>query len=91
MAVFILFRKDKYDKDRLTKIGHNGFHYQFFQDAFGNTSKVSIIGNDVISHTYGDNNRKPLKAVYGNGAQIRYEYDKEEAEKIFEAIGISLD
>ena len=66
----------EYDKDRLTKIGHNGF--QFFQDAFGNTSRVSIAGNDVISHTYEDHNGKPLKVVYGNGAQIRYEYDKEE-------------
>ena len=73
-----MFRKDEYDKDRLTKIGHNGFHYQFFQDAFGNTSKVSIAGNEVISHTYEDYNGKLLKVVYGNGAQIRYEYDKEE-------------
>jgi YD repeat-containing protein len=68
----------EYDKDRLTKIGHNGFHYQFFQDAFGNTSRVSIAGNEVISHTYEEHNGKPLKVVYGNGAQLRYEYDKEE-------------
>ena len=73
-----MFRKDKYDQDRLTKIGHNGFYYQFFHDAFGNTSRVSIAGNDVISHTYGDHNGKSLKVVYGNGVRIRYEYDKEE-------------
>ena len=71
-----MFRKDKYDKDRLTKIGHDGF--QLFHDAFGNISRVSIAGNDVISHTYGDHNGKPLKVIYGNGARIRYEYDKEE-------------
>ena len=32
----------------------------------------------MISHIYEDHNRKSLKVVYGNGAQIRYEYDKEE-------------
>jgi RHS repeat-associated protein len=67
-----------YTKDKLTSIGHNGFSYGFAYDSYGNTKSTSIAGTAVISYEYEAKNGNLLKAVYGNGDYIRYQYDSQD-------------
>ena len=67
-----------YTKDRLAGIEHNGFNYGFTYDVFGNTTAVSIAGNQVISYEYEAQNGKLLKTIYANGDEIRYTYDTQD-------------
>ena len=46
-------------------------------DAFGNVSDVSVAGKQAVRYEYEDGNGNLLKVCYGNGAYIRYEYDKQ--------------
>lgn len=48
----------------------------FNYDAFGNVSDVSVAGKQAVRYEYEDGNGNLLKVCYGNGAYIRYEYDK---------------
>ena len=64
-----------YEKDRLTKITHNGFDYTFAYDGFGNRKSVKIAGTEAVSHTYGDRNGQLLKSTYANGWEVAYTYD----------------
>lgn len=66
-----------YTDDNLTGIVHNGFAYAFNYDAFGNVSDVSVAGKQAVRYEYEDGNGNLLKVCYGNGAYIRYEYDKQ--------------
>ena len=54
-----------YDRDRLTKITHNGFDYTFAYDGFGNRKSVSIAGKAAVSHDY----------TYDAQGQLTREYD----------------
>ena len=67
-----------YEKDRLTKILHNGFAYGFGYDGFGNTTHASIAGSQIVSYEYEPGNGNLLKTTYGNGDTIRYTYDKQD-------------
>ena len=53
------------DRDRLTKITHNGFDYTFAYDGFGNRKSVSIAGKAAVSHDY----------TYDAQGQLTREYD----------------
>ena len=53
------------DRDRLTKITHNGFDYTFVYDGFGNRKSVSIAGKAAVSHDY----------TYDAQGQLTREYD----------------
>lgn len=64
-----------YDKDRLTKITHNGFDYTFAYDGFGNRKSVSIAGKAAVSHDYEAKNGNLLKSTYANGWEVAYTYD----------------
>ena len=70
-----------YTKDDLTDIGHNGFHYNFAYDIFGNMTEATIARTKVVSYVYESDNGNLLKTVYGNGDSIRYVYDKEDRVK----------
>jgi RHS repeat-associated protein len=64
-----------YDLDKLTKITHNGFDYEFTYDSFGNPLLVKVAGTTLITNDYLDNNGLLDTATYGNGAVVKYEYD----------------
>ena len=64
-----------YDRDRLTKITHNGFDYTFAYDGFGNRKSVSIAGKAAVSHDYEAKNGNLLKSTYANGWEVAYTYD----------------
>ena len=64
-----------YDRDRLTKITHNGFDYTFAYDGFGNRKSVSIAGKAAVSHDYEAKNGNLLKSIYANGWEVTYTYD----------------
>ena len=53
-----------YDRDRLTKITHNGFDYTFAYDGFGNRKSVSIAGKAAVSHDYEAKNGNLLKSTF---------------------------
>ena len=63
------------DRDRLTKITHNGFDYTFAYDGFGNRKSVSIAGKAAVSHDYEAKNGNLLKSTYANGWEVAYTYD----------------
>ena len=63
------------DRDRLTKITHNGFDYTFAYDGFGNRKSVSIAGKAAVSHDYEAKNGNILKSTYANGWEVAYTYD----------------
>ena len=65
-----------YENDKLKTIGHNGMNYNFTYDEYGNTKKVAIGNNELISHTYNSNNGTLLSSNYGNGNSIQYTYDR---------------
>ena len=67
-----------YAKDKLTAIDHNGFRYGFGYDAFGNTVSAAVAGTQVVTYIYEPNNGNLYKAVYANGAEIRYTYDAQD-------------
>jgi len=64
-----------YDLDRLTKITHNSFDYEFTYDSFGNPYQVKVAGTTLITNAYQGNNGLLDTATYGNGAVVKYEYD----------------
>jgi len=64
-----------YDLDKLTKITHNGFDYEFTYDSFGNPLLVKVAGTTLITNTYQANNGLLDYSTYGNGAVVKYEYD----------------
>jgi RHS repeat-associated protein len=64
-----------YDFDRLIKIRHNGFDYDFTYDSFGNPLQVKVAGTALITHAYLGNNGLLDSSTYGNGAVVKYEYD----------------
>ena len=64
-----------YDRDRLTKITHNGFDYTFAYDGFGNRKSVSIAGKAAVSHDYEAKNGNLLKSTYANGWEVAYTCD----------------
>ncbi len=70
-----------YTKDRLTDIGHNGFHYGFAYDPFGNLERASVAGQELVRYERSAKNGTLLKCIYGNGDMIRYEYDAQDRVK----------
>lgn len=78
-----------YDDNTLSKIKHNGYDYNFEYDDFGNTTKISIGYNNLITNTFSRNYittdgitlTSPhllTKSTYGNGDYVEYDYDKYE-------------
>ena len=65
-----------YNNDKLTKITHNGFDYNFVYDVWGNQTSVSV-GSTVLSqNTYGtgENRSRLSRTEFANGQSIEYAY-----------------
>jgi len=59
----------------LQSIVTNNNQYTFVYDAFGNRVQNSVGGCILSEYTYQENNGKLTKTTYGNGHEVRYEYD----------------
>lgn len=49
--------------------------YTFSYDGFGNPDETKVGARTLAAYTYNDNNGKLDTLVYGNGLNVRYEYD----------------
>ncbi len=67
-----------YTGDRLTDIGHNGFHYGFAYDPFGNLESAAAAGQELVRYERDTRNGNLLKCIYGNGDYIRCQYDSQD-------------
>jgi RHS repeat-associated protein len=65
----------EYVKDRLTKISHNGFSYNYLYNDFGNSSSIKVGDQTLASYQYGANNGNLDRVDYGNGDYSAYQYD----------------
>ncbi len=64
-----------YDLDKLTKIRHNGFDYEFTNNIFGSPYQVKVAGTTLITNAYLANNELLDTLTYGNGVVVKFEYD----------------
>ncbi|WP_082206913.1 hypothetical protein [Clostridium sp. BL8] len=73
-----------YENDKIKKINHNGFGYEFQYDNFGNNTVVKVKGKDpagqeatqnLITNTYEERNGNFKEATYGNGHKVSNIYD----------------
>ena len=75
-SVPILFTNGyEYLNDRLSKITHNEFDYNFEYDSLGNNTKVLAGSQPLITNAYESRYGKLLESTYGNGQKIGFEYD----------------
>ncbi len=65
-----------YENDKLAAIEHNGTNYHFEYDAYGNTTKVKVGNQVLITKTYQPNNGKLETISYGNKTENYYVYDR---------------
>lgn len=65
-----------YENDKLKKITHNGFNYEFAYDKFGNTQEIKVAGNKLVTNEYGTQNGTLNKTTYGNNQYTTFEYDR---------------
>jgi RHS repeat-associated protein len=67
--------------DKLRKITHNSFDYNFNYDEFGNMTDVSVGSQNIVhnifdtSNAYGNNTNNLLQKLFGNNKYITYTYD----------------
>ena len=65
----------RYDSgDRIDRITHNGFNYNFVYDEFGQLINIKVGTKSLISYTY-NSDYELTGNIYGNGQKITYEYD----------------
>ena len=62
-------------KGWLTGITTESTAYTMTYDAFGNTTGIKAGGVTLATYSYAANNGKMLTLQYGNGVNMRYEYD----------------
>ena len=60
----------------LESINTNSTEYRFYYDGFGNTDKVTIGGNEIVSYEYNSYNGKLHTINYKNGFSVNYVYDE---------------
>jgi RHS repeat-associated protein len=65
-----------YKNDRISKVTHNGFDYNFDYDDIGNNTKVSVGNVPLITNNYEDKTGKLLDFTYGNGQKVTNIYDE---------------
>jgi len=61
--------------DRLSKITHNGFDYEFGYTEFGLLESIKIRNQNLINYSY-NNDGFLTSESYGNGQTIDYEYNE---------------
>ncbi|WP_143318591.1 DNRLRE domain-containing protein [Clostridium sp. HBUAS56017] len=66
----------EYKNDRISKVTHNGFDYNFGYDSLGNNTNVSVGNVPLISNHYEDRTGKLLDFTYGNGQKVTNNYDE---------------
>jgi RHS repeat-associated protein len=66
-----------YTNDLLTSITHNGFSYNIAYNPFGQTTGVSVAGQNLVTNTYITSDRSYLLdyLTYGNDGRVDYTYD----------------
>ena len=64
-----------YQNDRLQKIIHNGFNYNFGYDSLGNNTTVSVGNQNLITNQYETTTGKLLNSTYGNSQVVNNIYD----------------
>lgn len=65
------------EQNRISKISNGNVDYNFIYDKFGNIEIVKINNNiSLINNNYETNNGNLVSTTYGNGNNIRYEYDE---------------
>ena len=64
-----------YENDRIKKITHNGFSYNFSYDSLGNLKSVDVEGQKLIENTYVNRTNNLLQMSYPNGGTILNSYD----------------
>ncbi|KLU74971.1 DNRLRE domain-containing protein [Clostridium botulinum] len=67
-----------YENDKIKSIGHNGFNYNFEYDAEGNTHKVNVGNQNLITNEYDEKTNNLVSSNYGNGQTTKYKYDDED-------------
>lgn len=66
-----------YDNDKITKVTHNGYSYNFEYDIWGNIAREKV-GNQIIANYYYGTeqyNKQLQKTLYENGQSVWYRYD----------------
>ena len=60
----------------LDTVTHGSKNYKYIYDDFLNIKQIKL-GNNIVfeTNTYGENNDKLVKTVYGNGNEVAYSYD----------------
>lgn len=59
----------------LSSIKTNSTEYEFYYDGFGNTDRVTIGDNEIVSYEYNSYNGKLHTINYQNGFSVNYVYD----------------
>ena len=75
--------------DRLSKITHNGFDYDFGYSEFGLLESISAGNQNLISYGY-DNQGTLTYADYGNGQSIDYRHNTDKKKIAVEQNGTTL-
>ncbi|MCL2313330.1 MAG: hypothetical protein FWC41_12805, partial [Firmicutes bacterium] len=70
-----------YDNGLLSKITHKiddlkKVTYSFIRNFFGQVTKVKVGNSTLVENIYDQGNGLPRRILYGNGHDIKYEYDK---------------
>ncbi|URZ05989.1 DNRLRE domain-containing protein [Clostridium felsineum] len=65
----------EYQNDKISKITHNGFSYNFAYDSLGNNTSVSVGNQNLITNSYEPRTSMLLKSTYGNGQTVSNDYD----------------
>ncbi len=65
-----------YENDKLKKIKHNGFEYDFSYDSYNNLESINVGNQNLLTNYYDSDNGNLIKTVYGNGQELNYTYDR---------------
>lgn len=63
------------DEGKITKVDHNGFHYNYTFDAFGNPTAVKVGTQNLVTYSYQSDLSKLASMTYGNGDKVSYNYN----------------
>lgn len=64
-----------YSGDKISKVTHNGFSYNYEYDVWGNITSVKVGTQPLVSYEYTSNNTDINKITYGNGDYTTYTYN----------------
>uniref|UniRef100_UPI00398992A9 DNRLRE domain-containing protein n=1 Tax=Clostridium thailandense TaxID=2794346 RepID=UPI00398992A9 len=65
-----------YENDRIKKVTHNGFSYNFEYDNFGNNNKVYVENQLLITNKFDPATDNLMSSEYGNNQRISMTYDE---------------